>query len=182
MSSQLSEEAAVQPAIHEGLKAFVESALADTTALSPEMAEAVRTRVHDWYIYYGRTLPWLTLDFADTEELKWNHEYFRNMLKGLVTGYFTLDHAYYAVEMVMISTLKEHTRLAIEERLRAEAAEEALKYAAPLKTEGTKLTDSDQGAPREKPARPAKKPAPAKPTAVPSPTEQAVKEQFGLFG
>jgi hypothetical protein len=160
----------------------VESALADTTALSTEQVEAVRTRVHDWYIYYGRTLPWLTLDFAETDELKWNHEYFRNTLKGFVTGYFSIDHVYYAVEMVMISTLKEHTRLAIEERLRTEAAEEALKYAAPRKTEGTPLIVSDKKEPREKPTKSAKKPAPTKTTVVPLPTEQDVKEQFGLFG
>jgi hypothetical protein len=167
--------------IHSDLKDFVESAIADTPGLSDAQAEAIRVKVAGWYFYYGRNLSWLKLDFADTEETRWNHQYFRETLTAFVDGIDTLDHVFYSIEMVMIAFLKEHTRLAIEERLNSERNLQHTSRKEPDKDSAAQAEDlSPEMIERAEP--PAQKKSPRQTKKSPPPAEQPSLDQFSLFG
>lgn len=182
--SDESQTAEVIP-IHEGLKAFVESAIADTAGLTSEQGDSIRERLQYWYEYYGKYLSFMPLDFADNEVTKWEHEFFRRTLNWFVEGSDTLEHVYYAVPAFMAGFYNEWIRIAVEERLRKERAEEeGLSF---TETREPNRTQSIAATPTEITDKPQeiKRPQASKRTGINTPkprAQSAQEEQFSLFG
>lgn len=189
--SEMSRDALTDQAvpIHVGLKTFVESAISDTPELCDEQIDSIRERLQYWYEYYGKHLSFMPLDFTDTEETRWLHQYFRQTLSSFITGWDTLEHVYWSVEALMIGFYNEYTRLAIEQRERSERGEvgevgEVAETTAEALTEDLPLTQIE---PASVPATQKKSPARTKRStaataSVNPPTDSVPPDQFSLFG
>lgn len=184
MSDDYFDELQKESPIHEGLKDFVERAIADTVGLSTEQADAIREKVAYWYAYYGRSIGWFKLDFADTEETRRVHAFFRESLRDFVAGIDNLNHVFYSVEMVIICLLKEYTRVQIEERLKAEQQQSARSTASAAEEAPPSLHPIEQAPDEEQtaqPKSPKKKRAATAAPKVQAPA-QPTSDQISLFG
>jgi hypothetical protein len=191
MSTNTQHSPSKKPAIHQELQGFIEDAIADTKELTPEQAQIIREKVQPWLLIYGDRLSWFSFKkLPDTEEVRWNHEYFRLQLREFLAGSINLECIYYAVEMVMIGFLNEKIRLGREQRISEEQEERDQLNPGTEETDAclTFVTDEqDNSVPQPAMYNQMLKP---KRTQYPPRSEEsqkpdmaeAAQQQFGLFG